>query len=78
MKTFRIEDCNDCRIIYGLLEIESPEVTSSEVQEKIDEIKSRFQEEGNDEWAINELFERFPSDWVWRSVYDDHDCRVLV
>ena len=69
-KIIKVVECYDHKVVYGYLEIENASV--EEVQQKIYEIKNddRFREECPD-WCIDDVFERFPSNWKWSFISDD-------
>lgn len=75
-RVMRVVECSDSKYIYGFLEIE--DVTVSEVQQKIYEIKNNrtFKEEYPD-WTIDDVFSKFPKEWKWNFVADD-DCVVEI
>ena len=69
-KIIKVVECCDHEEVYGYLKIEN--VSVEEVQQKIYEIKNddRFREECPD-WCIDDVFERFPSNWKWSFISDD-------
>ena len=63
MKYYKLVECSDYDIIYGLVGIkEGSKVTIDDVQNKIYEIKNSdyFIEF---DWCIKNIFEAFPKDW---------------
>lgn len=69
-RVLKIVECCEHKQVYGYLEIEN--VTESEVQQKIYEIKNdeKFKQECPD-WCINDIFKRFPVEWKWKYISDD-------
>ena len=59
----RLVECSDYDVLYGILTVEG--VSAEEVQNKIYEIKSKFDKEGFDEWCIDDVLEQFPEEWEW-------------
>jgi hypothetical protein len=59
----KLVECSDYSTVYGILEVKN--VSVEEVQNKIYEIKSRFDEEEFDDWAIDDVLEEFPEEWDW-------------
>ena len=62
----RLVECSDYDTIYGILTVEN--VSIEEVQNKIYEIKKRFNDEGFDDWCLDDVFEKFPEEWEWDYV----------
>lgn len=56
-----LTDCSDHDARYGILTVENK--TTEEVQNKIYEIKREFEDNGKDDWDIDDLLEKFPEDW---------------
>lgn len=68
----RLVECSDYDVLYGILTVEG--VSIEEVQNKIYEIKSRFDKEGFDDWTLDDVFAEFPDEWEWDCVSaDDRD-----
>lgn len=65
-----VVECNDHRVTYGILRIK--DISTKEVQDKINEIKERFSEEGID-WIVDDVFEEFQSDWDWEWIVCDNN-----
>lgn len=63
MKLIKVVDCTEHDEMYGILTVENASV--KDVQNKICEIKSMFQDEGFEDWYIKDLFNRFPDEWEW-------------
>lgn len=61
MMRAELVESTDHKTCYGLLTVEN--ASEEEVQNKIDEIKGRFQEEGVDDYTIEDIFNLFPHDW---------------
>ena len=53
-------------ILYGILTVENADAQT--VQNKINEIKDEFYNEGY-EWYIEDVLEAFPCEWEWS--YED-------
>lgn len=68
----RIIECSDHDVQYGILTVDN--VTLEEVQNKIYEIKRKFNDEGFNDWCIYDLFEEFP--WEW--IYTRTDCDDVI
>lgn len=62
----RLVECSDYDMIYGILTVEN--VSVEKVQEKIYEIKHKFNDEGLDDWTIDDVFMEFPEEWEWDFV----------
>ena len=62
MKAILIE-CSDPGVVYGILTVEN--ASAEEVQNKIHEIKNSFYEEGFNDWTIEDVFEKFPEEWIF-------------
>lgn len=59
----RLVECSDYDMTYGILTVEN--ASAEEVQNKIYEIKNRFNNEGFDDWCIDDVFAEFPDEWEW-------------
>ena len=59
----RLVECSDWDVQYGILTVEN--VSLEEVQAEIYEIKRRFDEEGFDDWCVDDVLEQFPKEWEW-------------
>lgn len=70
-----LRECTDRSVVYGILEVEM--VSPREVQEKINEIKAAFDEEGFHDWTIDDILEQFPPEWDWNFTPDaEYDLEV--
>ena len=71
-RIIKVVECCDHKEVYGYLEIEN--VSVEEVQQKIYKIKNskKFLKECPD-WCIDDVFERFPSNWNWNFILDDEN-----
>jgi hypothetical protein len=56
-------ECTDYDYVYGILNVEA--VEEETVQQKIYEIKNKFYEEGFDDWTIEDVLAKFPTEWNW-------------
>ena len=65
----RLVECSDYDVVYGILTVER--VSTQEVQEKIYEIKNRFNDEGFYGWCIDDILAEFPEEWEWDYVSGD-------
>ena len=76
-KIIKVVECCDHKEVYRYLEIEN--ISVEEVQQKIYEIKNskEFLEECPD-WCINDVFKRFPAEWKWKFLQDNHGCSVEI
>lgn len=59
----KLVECSDYKTEYGILTVEN--ASMEEVENKIYEIKREFNESGNDEWTLDDVFEKFPKNWKW-------------
>lgn len=59
----KLVECSDYKTEYGILTVENASMEA--VENKIYEIKREFVENGNDEWTLDDVFEKFPEDWTW-------------
>lgn len=59
----RLVECSDYDMQYGILTVEN--VSAEKVQEKIYEIKHKFNDEGFDDWTLDDVFMEFPEEWEW-------------
>ena len=71
----RLVECSDYDMIYGILTVEN--ASAEEVQAKIYEIKNRFNNEGFDDWCIDDVFAEFPDEWEWDFV-DNGDETIEI
>lgn len=67
----RLVECSDYDVQYGILTVEG--VSVEEVQKKIYEIKSRFHNEGFDEWCVDDVLAELPEEWEWDFIQTDDD-----
>lgn len=72
----RLVECSDHDVQYGILTVKN--VSIEDVQHKIYEIKTRFDNEGFDDWCIDDVFEEFPDGWEWDFVQIDYDEAVEI
>ena len=70
----RLIECSDYKHTYGILEVK--DVSIDKVDDKICEIKGRFEEEGFDEWCIEDVLNEFPDEWEWG--YWDGDYAIAI
>lgn len=66
----RLVECTDYKMVYGMLEIKNVD-SIEEVQNKIYEIKNKFNEQGIDDWSNDDIFEKFPEEWDWNFISED-------
>ena len=59
----RLVECTDYDVLYGILEVKN--ISAEEVQSKIYEIKSRFWEEVDLDWTVEDVLNEFPEEWEW-------------
>jgi hypothetical protein len=59
----QLVECSDHDYTYGILSVENANIEA--VQKKIYEIKKELYDNGIDDWCLDDVFERFPEDWVW-------------
>lgn len=59
----RLVECSDYDILYGILTVEDVDLKT--VQDKIYEIKNKFDNEGNNDWCVDDVLAEFPEDWEW-------------
>lgn len=62
MKAILVE-CSDYNTIYGVLSVKN--ISENEVQKKIYEIKTKFYNEGFDEWCLDDVLDELPNEWEW-------------
>ena len=60
-RTARLVDCIDSGTTYGTLRFKT--ATAEEVQAEIYAVKSRYANNGNDEWTIWDVIDEMPSEW---------------
>lgn len=65
----RIVECTNYKTVYGILTVEDVEVEA--VQDMIYKIKRELNDEIDLAWCIDDIFERFPDDWVWSFIDGD-------
>ena len=71
MRSVRLVECSDHDYDYGILHFKN--VSLDEVQEKIYEIKSKFDDEEWD-WTIYDVLEEFPEEWeCWLEEIEQGD-----
>ena len=70
-KIIKVVECCDHKEVYGYLEVDG-QISAAEVQQRIYSIKNNpdFLKECPD-WCLDDVFERFPSDWKWNFIQDD-------
>ena len=71
IRAIKVVECTDRKETYGYLTIE--DVSVQDVQREIDEIKNsiEFKNECSDEWCIDDILKRLPSEWKWHYITDD-------
>ena len=72
----RLVECSDHDCQYGILTVEN--VDLKEVQDKIYEIKNKFYDEGFENWCIDDVLEKFPTEWEWDFVHTDYDEAIEI
>jgi hypothetical protein len=71
MRSARLVECSDHDYDYGILHFKNASL--DEVQEKIYEIKSKFDDEEWD-WTIDDVLEEFPEEWeCWLEEIEQDD-----
>lgn len=71
MRSTRLVECSDHDYDYGILHFKNASL--DEVQEKIYEIKSKFDDEEWD-WTIDDVLEEFPEEWeCWLEEIEQDD-----
>ena len=58
----RLVECTDHDVEYGILIVENAGIY--DVQDKINDIKNKFFNEGKD-WTISDMLMEFPEEWEW-------------
>lgn len=71
----RLVECSDHDYLYGILTVEN--VSLKEVQDKIYEIKRKFNDEGFNGWCIDDVFEEFPEEWEWNFTQTDYNDEAI-
>ena len=71
----RLVECSDHDYLYGILTVKN--VSLKEVQDKIYEIKRKFNNEGFDGWCIDDVFEEFPEEWEWNFTQTDYNDEAI-
>ena len=66
-------ECSDRDTLYGFLTVEN--VSAKEVQNKINEVKIKFDNEGFNDWCIEDIFKSFPDEWKWQF---DEDAEIIA
>ena len=72
----RLIDCGDHDCQYGILTVKNASL--KEVQDKIFEIKNKFDEEGFEDWCLDDVFEKFPEEWEWDFTQTDYDDTIEI
>ena len=70
----RLVECSDYDIQYGILTVENVGVNT--VQDKIYDIKNKFNDEGFDGWCIDDILAEFPEEWEWDYVSTDNVIEI--
>ena len=60
-RTARLVECTDYDTTYGTLYFKH--TTTDELQKKIYDLKRRYNEDGDNEWCIDDIIEELPSEW---------------
>ena len=66
----RLVECTDYKMVYGMLVVKNMD-SMEEVQNKIYEIKNKFNEQGIDDWSNDDVFAEFPEEWDWNFIEED-------
>lgn len=72
MNIMTLNECTDYDMEYGYLVCENDEISVDEIQDKINEIKNKFYDDGHEDWDIEEVIENMPKEW--KVSYFDTEC----
>lgn len=67
-------ECTNYDTVYGILSVEA--VEEETVQQKIYEIKNKFYKEGFNDWTIEDVLAKFPSEWNWE--YNQTSSKIEI
>ena len=72
MNIMTLNECTDYDMEYGYLVCENEEISTDDIQDKINEIKNKFYNDGYEDWDIEEVIENMPREW--KVSYFDTEC----
>lgn len=76
MNIMTLNECTDYDMEYGYLVCENDEISVDEIQDKINEIKNKFYDDGYEDWDIEEVIENMPNEW--KVSYFDTECNHVT
>ena len=79
MRIFKLVECSDADMFYGLLVINNDEITMEKVQEKIYDIKNSDEDifyQG--EWTIDDVLERLPEEWKIEYIQETESGNLYI
>lgn len=71
----RVVECSDHDILYGILDIDGS-VDIRELQQKIYEIKAKFESEGRTDWTVEDVIEELPQEWFYAFEQDTESVEI--